>query len=92
MGLFVTVFAGTVQTLLLVLEICMLLRAILSWFPIRDDNPILAFVAMVTEPIIVPVRALFERLGWFQNSPIDVSFFVAYLLLTILGAVVGVAL
>ena len=92
MDLFITIFAGTAQALLLVLEICMLLRAILSWFPIRDDNPILSFVAMVTEPIIVPFRALFERLGWFQNSPLDVSFFVAYLLLTILGAVVGVAL
>jgi len=92
MGLFVTILAGTAQALLFALEICMLLRAILSWFPIREDNPILVFVTMVTEPLILPIRALFERLGWFQNLPIDVSFFVAYLLLTIVGTVVGVVL
>ena len=92
MDLFVTVLAGTAQALLFALEICMLLRAILSWFPIREDNPILVFVSMVTEPIIRPIRMLFERFGWFQNMPIDISFFVAYLLLTIVGTVGGVVL
>ena len=47
---------------------------------------------MVTEPIILPIRALFARLGWFQNLPIDISFLVAYLLLTVLGTVVGAVL
>ena len=92
MDLFVTILAGTAQALLFALEICMLLRAILSWFPIREDNPILLFVTMMTEPLVAPIRALFERLGWFQNLPIDISFFVAYLLLTMLGTVVGVVL
>jgi len=85
MGLFVTILAGTAQALLFALEICMLLRAILSWFPIREDNPILVFVTMVTEPLILPIRALFERLGWFQNLPIDISFFVTFLILSLIG-------
>ena len=90
MDLFVTIFARTALALLFALELCMLIRAILSWFPIKDDNPILLFVTMVTEPIVAPIRALFERMDWFQNIPIDVSFFVAYLLLSVVSTVLGV--
>ncbi|MBQ8341212.1 MAG: YggT family protein [Clostridia bacterium] len=86
----VNIVAVTAEALLFVLEICMLIRAILSWLPIKDDNLILLFVTMVTEPLVAPIRALFEKLGWFQNIPIDASFFAAYLLLTVVSAVVGV--
>lgn len=81
MDLFLTLVVGTASALVTVIELCFLVRAVLSWLPIGDDNPILKFVFMVTEPIIMPIRALFERLGWFQNMPIDISFLVAYLLL-----------
>ena len=90
MNIATMLIAGTAKALLSVLEVCMLLRALLSWFPIRDDNPILLFVCMVTEPIVAPVRALFERFGWFQDSPLDVSFLAAYLLLSIVTAVVAI--
>lgn len=80
MELFLMLFKGVVIALIGALDLCMLLRAILSWF-VEEDNAFLAFVTMVTEPIVAPVRALFERFGWFQNSPIDVSFFAAFLLL-----------
>lgn len=90
MDIFVSIFIGTVRALISVLELCMLLRAILSWLPIKEDNPFLLFIHMVTEPIVIPVRALFEKMGWFKNSPIDVSFFVAYLLLSVLGTVLVV--
>ena len=90
MDLFVTIFVGTAKALLFALEICMLIRAVLSWFPIKDDNPIVLFVTMVTEPIIAPIRALFEKMGWFKNIPIDISFFVAYLLLMMVSTVVGI--
>ena len=83
---------NTVLALLSAIELCMLVRAVLSWFPIRDDNPILRFVCMVTEPLIAPIRALFDRLGWFRNFPLDMSFFVAFLLLSALSGVLGAAL
>lgn len=85
MDLFLTLVVGTASALVTVIELCFLVRAVLSWLPIGDDNPILKFVFMVTEPIIMPIRALFERLGWFQNMPIDISFLVAYLLLIALS-------
>ena len=90
MGLFATILIGTGRALLIILQISMLLRALLSWFPISEDNPILLFVQMVTEPIIAPIRALFDKFGWFENFPLDVSFIVAYFLLMILQVVVGV--
>ena len=91
MDLFIKIVATSAEALLFTLEICMLIRAVLSWLPIKDGNPFLLFVTMVTEPIVAPIRALFERMGWFQNIPIDASFFAAYLLLTIVSALVGVA-
>ena len=92
MDLVVTLLKGSVHALFFILEICFLIRAVLSWFPVREDNPILAFVAMVTEPIIAPVRALFDRMGWFRNLPIDISFFVSYLLLMLVQALLGIFL
>ena len=87
MGLFVALLRGTVQALLSVVQLCFLVRALLSWFPIREDNPFLTLTAMVTEPFIMPVRALFDRFGWFRNVPIDVPFFVSFLLVNAIGSV-----
>ena len=92
MNIAVRLFANTAMTLVWALEICMLLRAVLSWFPIRDDNPILTFVHAVTEPIVAPIRALFDRMGWFRNLPIDISFLVAYLLLSLIATALQLTL
>ena len=40
--------------------------------------------AMLLRAVIIPVRSLFERLGWFQNLPLDISFYITYLLLSLL--------
>lgn len=82
MGLFVSVVVGVGQALLNILQIAMLVRAVLSWFPISEDNPFLMLVHMITEPVVAPIRALFDHFGWFRNLPIDVSFLVGWLLLS----------
>lgn len=90
MDLAVTLIVGTGKALLWTVQICMLARAVLSWFPLSEDNPILGFVTMVTEPVIAPIRALFDRFGWFEDLPIDISFFVAYLLLALVSTLLSV--
>ena len=65
----------------------MLARALVSWLPIEEGSPIENFLIAVTEPVIMPVRALFENLGWFEGLPIDMSFFVTFILLSILSAI-----
>ena len=67
-----------------VLQIAMLVRAVLSWVPMRE-NKFTDILYAITEPVVMPVRMFFDKMGWFRNLPIDVSFFVAYLLLSILG-------
>ena len=74
---------STVVVLLLsAVQLAMLLRAILSWF-VMDSNRFTDFLYGITEPFIYPVRLLFERMGWFQNLPSDISFMVTYLLLSL---------
>ena len=87
MDLVVSLLIGTVQALLSVVQLCFLVRAILSWLPLSDDNPLITFTAMVTEPIILPVRALFDRFGWFRDFPLDMPFFVAFILVNLVGSV-----
>lgn len=78
------IFAQIVNLLFVVIDVAMLVRAITSWIP-EIDGAWLDLVYMITEPIIVPVRALFERFPIFKNSPIDFSFMIAYMLILILG-------
>jgi uncharacterized protein YggT (Ycf19 family) len=74
---------NTVCVVLSVLQIAMLIRAIMSWFP-TESNKFENFLYMITEPLIMPVRLLFEKLNWFQGLPVDISFFVTYLILSLL--------
>lgn len=90
MDLVVKLIIGIAQAILVTLQVAMLVRAILSWFPLGEDNPIVLFVTMLTDPIVAPIRALFERMNWFQNIPIDISFLVAYLLLSMVTTLFGV--
>lgn len=71
------------MVLLSAVQLAMLVRAVLSWF-VMDENKIVNFLYAVTEPFIVPVRLLFEKLNWFQNSPIDFSFMITYLIISII--------
>jgi len=51
---------------------------------VSDENRLMDFLYTVTEPFIVPIRALLDKLGWFSGLPIDISFMVAYLLISLL--------
>ena len=90
MHIALSLITNTAAALLSIVQICMFLRAVLSLFPLQDNNPILSFVYMVTEPVVVPVRALFDRMGWFRNSPLDMSFFAAFMLISLLSGFLGV--
>ena len=77
------IVATVVVSLLTVIQFAMMIRAILSWFPM-DDNAFTNFLYGLTEPVIYPVRALFVRMNWFQQTPLDMSFLVTFLLLSVL--------
>lgn len=44
-------------------------RALLTWFPIRYDNPIVTFLHQVTEPFLSPLRRIIPRIGMIDITP-----------------------
>ena len=87
-----TVLIAIARTLLYVVSFALLMRAILSWLPIDDDNPLLLALCMVTEPIILPIRALCARFGWFQGTPLDMPFLLTMVMLSFVGIFLQAAL
>lgn len=52
-------------------------RAILSWFPLRSDSPMVGvarFLQTITEPVLAPFRKVIPPIGMF-----DISFMVAFI-------------
>lgn len=76
-------------TLISVLQLAMFVRAILSWIPGADENKLGDFLYAITEPFILPVRAILDRIPLFQGFPLDMSFFFTFILLSILSTLLG---
>ena len=83
MEIAVYLIRNTTLALISVLQIAMFARAIFSWFDRTGESGISAFLYTVTEPVIYPVRRLFERMHWFEGLPIDLSFTATWLLLMV---------
>ena len=81
------ILGRTVFVILEAVQLLMLVRAVMSWFPPSDGQggPIRGFVYLATEIFVAPVRALLERFEWARRSPIDISFFITFLLLSFLS-------
>lgn len=72
----------SIGILLSVLELCFFARAILSFLNPTEEGFLAAILYTVTEPVIIPVRALLARLHFGEGSPIDLSFFFTFLILS----------
>ena len=77
-----------VYVLLNVLQVAMFLRAILSWFDPMQEGRLSVFLMVMTEPVILPIRALCQRLHWFEGFPMDIPFLLTWILLSVLQGVV----
>jgi YggT family protein len=65
-----TVLRTFVVILARVLNILILARVLLSWIPMDRDNPLIAFVYNITEPILGPIRRMVPSVGGLDLSPI----------------------
>lgn len=79
----------TVYFALVVLQVLMFLRALLSWIMPDGDNMLTDFIYYATEPMIAPVREFLERFDFVQSLPFDLSFFVTFLILVIVQNVLS---
>ena len=62
-------------------------RAILSWFP-GQGGAFERFIYACTEPLLFPVRKLFDLFDIRPNLPIDLSFTVTFVLLVVIDTIV----
>ena len=65
-----------------VVDIAMLGRVVLSWITMGEQTRIGTFLYVVTEPLIMPIRNLCNRFGWFQGLPLDMPFLFTVLALS----------
>lgn len=72
----VSVFLGAEQLL-------MMFRAVLSWLPVDEDSDISNFLFAMTEPVIYPVRMILDRFEGLDEFPIDLSFIISFMLLSL---------
>ena len=72
-----------------VLKYAMLIRALMNWF-VDGGNKLTSFLFVLTEPVILPVRKLFHKMNWFQDTPIDVAFTFGLIFLMLIELLVTV--
>ena len=80
----VYVIIRIVYYLIVVMQVVMFARAIMSWLMPEEDNALVRFITIVTDPIIIPVRMILEKFEFVRSMPIDISFMVAFILLVII--------
>jgi len=58
------------EILLQILWVAILIRVLLSWFPVDPRNPIIRVLFEITEPVLAPFRRVIPRIGMFDLSPL----------------------
>ncbi len=83
--------ADIVRILLFILNTAMTLRVLMSLLDTDEESGILFFLAVLTEPFVLPFRLLFHKMNWFRDLPIDMPFLVTAFLLSSLSVVLFTA-
>ena len=81
---FLDFFARLIVATLNAVSIAMLIRMLLPIFIKADGSKLYMLVTLITEPFIAPVRFLMAKFNILQNSPIDWSFTVTYLVIAVI--------
>ena len=85
MIIILSIIARVIALMLSAVTFLMLMRAILSFFVNPEESKLYHFLALATEPFIAPVRFLLVKFNILQNSPIDWSFTITYLLIVLIS-------
>ena len=63
-----------------VMAILIVIRSLLSWFPVDRNNFLVGFLETVTDPMLLPLRRIIPKLDMIDLSPM-----VAILLLMLIS-------
>ena len=88
MSLAIVLLLNCLDVFLRVVQLAMLVRAVLSWIMPDASGFIIEFIYLITEPLISLVRKAFEKLGFNNNSPIDLSFLVTVILIEVIRMII----
>lgn len=80
------ILAKSVSLILEIVSVAMIVRMLLPIFVDPMESRFYAVVCFVTEPFILPVRAIMVRLNVGQDSPIDWAFSITYLIIWLLSS------
>ena len=78
------ILAKTVSLWLSAVSFAMLVRMLLPLFVDPEDSKLYVLSFAISEPAIIPVRAVMAKMDVGQNSPLDIPFTVTYLLIIII--------
>tara|TARA_Y100000996_G_scaffold394991_1_gene359805 strand:- start:323 stop:577 length:255 start_codon:yes stop_codon:yes gene_type:complete len=73
------IFVDFVALILRILYFSIFLRAIISWFPIDQNNSLVRSLDTITEPIIEPIRKILPTFGMFDLSPLIAIILLSFL-------------
>ncbi len=82
--------AKLIAILLEAVSLAMLIQALMPLFTSVDENRFYIFLCALTEPFIYPVRYVLNKFGLLDKSPIDWSFLLTYILLSIVTVLLPV--
>ena len=64
-----SIIAHLVGYLIQFLGYAILVRALLSWFPIDRDGPVVKAIAAITDPVLEPLRRVIPPIGMIDITP-----------------------
>ncbi|MYE46073.1 MAG: YggT family protein [Chloroflexi bacterium] len=64
-----TTIVTLLSMLLNVLWFAIFARAIVSWFPVDQNGPVVRALDAITEPVLEPLRRVVPRVGLFDITP-----------------------
>lgn len=68
------------------------IRALVSWFPIPQGSKFISFLDTMTEPVVAPVRSLLYKFKFTRELPVDFSPVIAIFLLYALKDIIDILL
>ena len=71
------------------LSFALLIRVVLFWIPLDEDNKIDSFFYAITEPVIIPMRLLLDRFESIRMMQIDIPLLLTAIVISILSTVLS---
>ena len=90
MPYFLYVTVTTVRLLIDLLQLALCINALVSWFPVDDENVFAQLLDRICAPVLYPARVLVGKSDALSSLPIDISYILTYIGLSFAGAMLPV--